>query len=71
MVLSKDHVKNVCRFGKPNGCCFLTLGAAGPECAKGTEIEAVIRSRLAHGSMRSTSDNCSGPPNFKPPVESN
>ena len=65
MKITNDHADLVCHLGTgEQTCSFLTLGANGFECAKGTEVEQVILKRRAEGTMKAKGDCCSGPPDF-------
>lgn len=64
-MITKEHVANVCRIVQQEStCAFLAMGfrdgEVGAFCAKGTEIEAPIRARLAEGGMGAKGDNCDG-----------
>jgi hypothetical protein len=61
MVITAEHVQNVCLPGKRNKTCsFLTTSGGGFQCSKGTPIEATIRQRLAAGTLKAKGDNCDG-----------
>lgn len=61
MILTSDHIKNVCKIGQGElTCSYLLMGADGYRCCKGTEIENIILQRLAAGTMKSKGDNCEG-----------
>lgn len=71
MSLPESHVEKVCKFGKgPEACSFLALGD-GFACLKGGNLEQLIRDRRAQKTIRSMGDNCSGPPAFQTPAETN
>lgn len=60
---SGEHINLVCRRKTGSGPCrFLSSGAKGMVCAKGSTLEATIQQQVEH--MRSRGDNCSGPPDF-------
>lgn len=60
--VANDHMNKVCRSG--SGCMYLV---ANPKfsCAKYTSLAHLLRENVKNGKMRSTGDNCSGPPSFK------
>lgn len=71
--LSMAQAEALCRPGKGSQtCCFVLLNNGGYECAKGSCFEHALRARLAkdepgtEDAMVSRSDNCSGPPDFRP-----
>ncbi len=71
MKIANDHVMSVCRSSTPGATCsYLTMSINGWECAKGTPFEDVIHQRREAGTMNAMGDNCQGPPDFKPVVES-
>lgn len=71
LVPDGDHLQQVCRPGAGSQtCAYLMLSNAGFQCAKGGVAQMYIDLRLAEGTMKAIGDNCSGPPNFTPPGES-
>lgn len=67
MPLDDKHLDEVCKLKQgARTCSFLTAGAGGFECAKGTAVETLIRRRRDAGTMNAVGDNCSGPPDFTP-----
>lgn len=59
MKIADEKLKSVCLLGQGDKtCAFVTCGADGFECAKGTFVESIIRRRLAEGTMRAQGDNC-------------
>ncbi len=66
--VDEARMQTLCKRGKGSETCsFLALeGGAGFVCAKGSDIESIIRRRREEKSMRALGDNCSGPPNFTP-----
>lgn len=68
-VIPDGYETSVCALGAGEAtCAFLTFGGDLPEwrCAKSSEIEPLIRARLAEGTMAARGDNCSGPPDYRP-----
>lgn len=64
----KGYAKKVCKAGdnKTQACVFLFLKGRNLvfSCAKTSNVEAIIRDRIAKGISVSKCDNCSGPPNY-------
>lgn len=59
--IGQVHLMTVCRFGQGEDCCaFLMIGGDGPVCAKGSNIEPVIRHKLNEGTTHAKGDNCGG-----------
>ena len=51
MVKIKDP-KETCKVGQGSECCaYVSVGADGFECLKGTGVQAMIDARLQDGSM--------------------
>jgi hypothetical protein len=72
-VVSPYQLRNYCRNDEKHihirpGCAFLVLTNDGPACAKQSRLEPLIRKRMAEKTMRSTGENCSGPPDFIPAI---
>lgn len=60
-MISKEHLQNVCRPGQgADTCAYVTMGAGGYSCAKGTGIELLILGRLSAGTMKAQGDHCPG-----------
>lgn len=61
----EDWEQKICLVGHGEATCsFLVIASGQFRCAKGSVIEALIRMRISEGKMRTTGDNCSGPPSF-------
>ena len=61
VLLTAEHLKNVCRFGQEAlTCSFLVVGEGGYSCSKGTPVEAIIIQRRKSGSIQARGDNCKG-----------
>jgi hypothetical protein len=61
MVLPKEHVKDICKFGQAEKTCrYLSMGPGGLECEKGTSIGTIIDQRSAEGTMKAKGDNYPG-----------
>ena len=59
--ITGEHLKTVCQMGKGmRTCAYLTMSGGGFECGKNTSVEAIIRQRLAEGTMKAQGDNCEG-----------
>ena len=61
--ISGDKLQNVCKMRcGAETCAFITFAAGeGFTCAKGdASLEAIIRQKLAEGSMNAQGDNCDG-----------
>ena len=60
--VSDERAKEVCKFGQGEATCafIILICGEGFECAKGTDIETIIRDRLAEGRMKAKGDNCGG-----------
>jgi hypothetical protein len=58
--VSEKHAKEICKFGQGSETCAFLAMSQGYECTKGTNIEVIIRGRLAEGSMKAKGDNCAG-----------
>lgn len=58
--MPKQHVDEVCKLGQgADTCAFLVL-ASGWNCAKGSNVESILRGRLERGEMKAKGDNCEG-----------
>jgi hypothetical protein len=56
-----DWVKSTCKIGQgAKCCCFLTAGAHGWSCEKGTAMGITLALRSSLGMMSAKSDNCEG-----------
>lgn len=56
-----DHVHDVCKIGQGSDCCrYLTCGAKGFSCAKGTDLKAYLDFRVSCHTMTAEGDNCEG-----------
>lgn len=60
LVIPEDYVKDTCRFGQGTACCSFLMMGADWHCAKGTDIEAHIRTQRATGKMNAMGNNCPG-----------
>ena len=61
--INRDHLKRVCRVGTELCCRYVSGGATGFECEKGTPLGAHLDRTVSR--MRAKGDNCSGPPDFE------
>ncbi len=66
--LSESMVTKICKRGMGEVCCSFLIAAPpdGYSCAKGTDIDLLIRERRSSASITAMGDNCSGPPDFTP-----
>ena len=65
-LVPEGYDTKICKRGMgAETCAYLGVGD-GFQCLKGSFFENEIKKRLDEGSMGAKSDNCSGPPNFKP-----
>lgn len=60
MEIPEDYVEQTCKLGQGEDICAFLMMTEGFECAKGTEVEPVIRQRLDLGTMNAKGDNCEG-----------
>lgn len=60
LLLTADHIRNVCKIGCGEKCCkFLTVGEKGAECAKGQAV-GVLWDIEFKDDLKSKGDNCLG-----------
>ena len=65
-MIDPEHLRKVCLIGQGVVTCrFIVAGAEGLTCAKGTNVESILKERGDRGQMLAVGDICSGPPNFK------
>lgn len=58
-MLTKEHIKNVCKIGQGRDCCrYLSCSVKGFECEKLGALKDVIDNRAKF--MSAQSDNCEG-----------
>lgn len=68
-IIPDEHLMKVCKGVGGSSTCAFILMSAHFTCTKGTELEALLRSRVTEGTIRARGDNCSGPPDFVPTSE--
>lgn len=65
IVITPERAKNICKMGQGHECCsFLTFGAGGFCCAKGSSVEPIILKRRNEKTMTAMGDNCPGAATF-------
>ena len=59
--ISVEHLRSVCCPGQgADACSYIIATLAGINCAKGTELEAVLTDRRLAKTMIALGDNCPG-----------
>lgn len=57
----EQYVRDVCKMGQGAECCrYLTMGADGWSCEKGSALQFVIDGKVKDGSFTAQGDNCDG-----------
>jgi len=60
LVISEEHLREVCKAGQGAECCrYIVLGDA-LECSKGTPLGVLLDSRAKRGEILAQGDNCDG-----------
>ncbi len=56
-----EHLEKVCKRGKGAECCrFIFYGKNGFECAKLTDLAAMLNERVRANDITARGDNCDG-----------